>query len=219
MKSNPFTPRLEDLPSVLPIFPLPRAILLPGAQLPLNIFEPRYLSMTFDALGANRLIGMIQPDPGTRGVSEAVYGTGCAGRITAFNETEDGRLLVILTGVCRFDVLEELPLQRGYRRVRPDWRRFEEDLSEGGVSGVDAAGLLRSVRDYLETQEVEADWDALARMPGELLVNYLAMNLPFDEEEKQALVEARTPADRQRILLSLCAMSGPARDPVKKVWH
>lgn len=219
MKSNPFTPDPEDLPGVLPIFPLPRAILLPRAQLPLNIFEPRYLNMTLDALGANRMIGMIQPEPGVRGASDAVYRTGCAGRITAFNETEDGRLLIILTGVCRFDVMEELPPRRGYRRVRPSWKRFEGDLSTEGVEAVDAAGLLAAVKGYLETREVDADWDALARMPGELLVNYLAMNLPFDDEEKQALLEAPSPPDRQRILLGLCAMSGPGRDPTKKVWH
>ena len=129
MSSNPFIPPFEALPDTLPIFPLPGAIVLPHTELPLNIFEPRYLNMTNDALGSHRMIGMIQPDP--QGETEGrVYRTGCAGRITQFRETADCRIEMTLTGVCRFDLAEELSTTRGYRLVVPDWSRFAGDYED-----------------------------------------------------------------------------------------
>lgn len=217
MKPNRFTPTFASLPAAIPIFPLPRAILLPHAQLPLNIFEPRYLNMTLDALGSDRMIGMIQPDPS--GDAADVYEVGCAGRITAFNETDDGRLLIVLTGVCRFRVAEELASTRGYRRVRPDWRKFPRDLEEHEVTGIDLPELIQTVRRYLELQELEADLQSLARLPGELLINHLAMNLPFDPEEKQVLVEAMTPSERGRTLMTLCDITSLNQGATNKAWH
>src|SRR5690348_16202720 len=124
-------PRIDELPAVLPIFPLVGVLLLPRGKLPLNIFEPRYLNMTRDALGGDRLIGMIQPTGEERqGHPPALYPTGCAGRITAFSETDDGRFLITLTGIARFDVAREIETVRGYRRVLPRWDRFAADLSE-----------------------------------------------------------------------------------------
>src|SRR6516165_8457777 len=135
-----------ELPSVLPIFPLAGVLLLARGRLPLNIFEPRYLAMTRDALGGERLIGMVQPtDPRVVGDNPPVYPTGCAGRITSFSETDDGRFLIGLTGVSRFRIREELPLLRGYRRVVPDWREFTRDLESEEQSGFDRDRLLRDL--------------------------------------------------------------------------
>lgn len=219
MSPNPFHPTLGGLPRALPIFPLPGVILLPHAQLPLNIFEPRYLSMTQDALGgAGRLIGMIQPDPA--GASpEAVYRVGCAGRITAFSETDDGRLLIVLTGVCRFAVGEELPGVGGYRRVVPHWERFAGDLDLPDASGVRPTTLLAGVRRYLAAQGQQADLEALAKLGPDALVSALAMNLPFAPEEKQALLEAPTPGERADALVALAELGASGAGPPPGGWH
>jgi Lon protease-like protein len=225
LKSNPFTPKFESLPEAIPIFPLAGAVLLPGAQLPLNIFEPRYLNMTFDALGADRTIGMIQPVPADLAdEDDAVYKTGCAGRVTAFKELDDGRLLIILSGVCRYDVAQELPTVRGYRRVRADWGRFAGDLSGDDHSGMETAEIIRAAKVFLEGKGIKVNWEAIGRMSADLLVNYLAMNLPFDPEEKQALVEAVTPSQRAEFLIALCSMNSSSLDPApngeaKKTRH
>ncbi|CAG0947976.1 partial Lon protease 2, partial [Anaerolineae bacterium] len=135
MSAHPFSLPFDQLPASLPIFPLPHAVAMPGCQLPLNIFEPRYLKMVFDALGDQRLIGMVQPELSAADAKTlALYKTGTAGRITFFNETSDGRLLVVLTGVCRFDIVEEIPTTRGYRRALVDWSRFRCDHEAGTVS-------------------------------------------------------------------------------------
>src|ERR1700758_4315586 len=135
------------LPSILPIFPLTGALLLPRGRLPLNIFEPRYLAMTRDALAGERLIGMVQPsDPRVAGDNPPVYPTGCAGRITSFSETDDGRFLITLTGVSRFRIREELPLLRGYRRGGPEWREFTRDLASDDEPGFDRDRMLRGLR-------------------------------------------------------------------------
>jgi Lon protease-like protein len=218
LASNPFHPKLSDLPAVLPVFPLPGVILLPWAQLPLNIFEPRYLNMTLDALGAGRLIGMVQPDTARAG-SDALCHVGCAGRITAFTETEDGRLLVVLTGVCRFEVGEEHALWRGYRRVTPLWRPYAGDLKEPGVSGTRTRPLLEAVGLYAAARDLQVDQKALARLSPEDLVRALAMNLPFDPAEKQALLEMPTPEDRGAMLLTLMGLKDPLSGGPTSVWH
>ena len=203
------------LPSMLPIFPLTGVLLLPRGRLPLNIFEPRYLAMTRDALAGERLIGMVQPsDPQVAGDNPPVYPTGCAGRITSFSETDDGRFLITLTGISRFRIREELPLLEGYRRVVPEWREFARDLRGDDEPGFDRDRLLRGLRAYFLHHRIEADWDAITSVPGERLVTSISMICPFEPSEKQALLEAPSLDERARLLTAMVEMAAlnPARD-------
>jgi len=196
------------LPSSLPIFPLAGVLLLPRGRLPLNIFEPRYLAMTRDALAAERLIGMVQPtDPRVVGDNPPVYPTGCAGRMTSFSETDDGRFLIVLTGISRFRISEELPLLEGYRRVVPEWREFARDLESEDQPGFDRDRLLRGLRTYFQHHKIEADWDAITSVPGERLVTSIAMVCPFEPNEKQALLEAPDLDERARLLTTIVEMA------------
>ena len=209
------TPEETTLPDILPIFPLTGVLLLPRGRLPLNIFEPRYLAMFRDAMGAERLIGMVQPsDPPIREINPAVYPLGCAGRITGFSETEDGRFLVALTGVSRFRIREELPLLSGYRRVIPEWGDFAEDRNPD-EAGFDRGRLTLALRSFFGQRQVEADWSAIEQAPGENLVTSIAMMCPFAPSEKQALLEAKTLDERARLLTALIEMtlSAPSPDP------
>ncbi len=202
------------LPSILPIFPLAGVLLLPRGRLPLNIFEPRYLAMTRDVLAGERLIGMVQPsDPMARGSEPSVYPTGCAGRITSFSETDDGRFLITLTGICRFRIREELPLLEGYRRVVPEWREFAHDLDSEDEPGFDRDRLLRGLRTYFLQHQIQADWDAITAVPGERLVTSIAMICPFDPSEKQALLEAPDLDERARLLTAIVEMAGLNQPP------
>jgi len=202
------------LPSILPIFPLAGVLLLPRGRLPLNIFEPRYLAMTRDALAGERLMGMVQPsDPSARGSEPTVYPTGCAGRITSFSETDDGRFLITLTGICRFRIREELPLLEGYRRVVPEWREFAHDLDSEDEPGFDRDRLLRGLRAYFQQHQIQADWDAIIAVPGERLVTSIAMICPFDPSEKQALLEAPDLDERARLLTAIVEMAGLNQPP------
>ncbi|MBV9860569.1 MAG: LON peptidase substrate-binding domain-containing protein [Alphaproteobacteria bacterium] len=208
-------------PEIIPIFPLTGVLLLPRGRLPLNIFEPRYLAMTRDALGGERLIGMIQPsepvpgdlvgrDPAAATRTPAVYPTGCAGRITQFSETDDGRYLITLTGVSRFRIREELPLLSGYRRVVADWGAFEGDRhrdADDDEPGFDRERLVAALRSYFAPRKMSLDWDAIRAAPGEQLVNSLAMLCPFDPGEKQALLEAADLAERARLLTAIVEMA------------
>jgi Lon protease-like protein len=202
-----FEPRPEDLPRDFPIFPLPGALLLPRGKLPLNIFEPRYLAMTEDALAAGRMFGMIQPDPrrpdGPTG--PGLYRIGCLGRLVSFSETDDGRYLITLFGLARFAVAEELPMCRGYRRARADFSAFAADLAatRDGEPGFDHATLLQALRGYFTHRGFEANWDAINQMPDDALVVTLSMVCSFEPAEKQALLEATTPTERARALLAL----------------
>jgi hypothetical protein len=196
------------LPAILPIFPLTGVLLLPRGRLPLNIFEPRYLAMTRDALAGERLIGMVQPsNPGASGSNPPVYPTGCAGRITSFAETEDGRFLITLTGTSRFRIREELPLLEGYRRVVPEWREFARDLENEDEAGFDRDRLLRGLRAYFQQHQISADWDAVTAVPGERLVTSIAMICPFEPSEKQALLEAPDLDERARLLTAIVEMA------------
>ncbi|HKM72276.1 MAG TPA: LON peptidase substrate-binding domain-containing protein [Stellaceae bacterium] len=207
-------PRGTTLPSILPIFPLAGVLLLPRGRLPLNIFEPRYLAMTRDALAGERLMGMVQPsDPSARGSEPTVYPTGCAGRITSFSETDDGRFLITLTGICRFRIREELPLLEGYRRVVPEWREFAHDLDSEDEPGFDRDRLLRGLRAYFQQHQIQADWDAIIAVPGERLVTSIAMICPFDPSEKQALLEAPDLDERARLLTAIVEMAGLNQPP------
>lgn len=204
---------MAPLPEVVPIFPLTGVLLLPRGRLPLNIFEPRYLAMTQDALGGERLIGMVQPsDPqddnrGGGQVNPVVYPVGCAGRITAFSETDDGRYLITLTGVSRFRIREELPLLSGYRRVIADWGPFVRDRDLSPEPGFDRDRFARALKGYFAQRQISADWEAIEKAPGEHLLTSIAMLCPFEASEKQALLEAADLEERARLLVALIEMA------------
>ena len=195
---------LADLPDVIPVFPLPGALLLPRARLPLNIFEPRYLAMLDDALKSDhRLIGMIQPFE-SRSPQPKLHSIGCAGRVTSLSETEDGRYLIALTGISRFRIGRELDGFTPYRRVEVEWADFAADLGPAE----DAAEFCRKdflavLREYFQAVRLASDWDSLREAEPELLVNSLAIMCPFAVEEKQALLEAPRLSDRTETLLAL----------------
>jgi len=201
---------IGDLPAVIPVFPLTGALLLPRAELPLNIFEPRYLDLVSDSLANGRLFGMVQPSVsrGGRETSPPLYDMGCLGRISAFQETPDGRILISLRGLCRFRVVEELETPTAYRQTRVDYSRFAGDLALPDDAGVRRETLLPMLQRYFERHKMEVDWGCIEKAPTERLVNYLAMICPFDACEKQVLLEAPTICDRARILMSLLQMPG-----------
>ena len=195
--------RTSDLTEIVPIFPLSGVILLPRAQLPLNIFEPRYLNMVDDAMAGDRIIGMIQP-VGPSLEAPGLSAVGCAGRITSFNETSDGRYLITLTGVCRFRVTSELQVRTPYRQVRADFASFEPDLrAPDPAADFDRDSFLDALRPYLEHRGLNVDWDTAEAAPQEALINSLAMALPFEPPEKQALLEAETLDARAEALTAL----------------
>lgn len=211
-----FQQRLADLPAEIAVFPLTGALLLPRGRLPLNIFEPRYLAMTQDALGQGRLFGMVQPDargkPGAEG--PGLYRIGCLGRISSFSETDDGRLLITLIGVARFRILEELPQAAGgYRRVRADYADFVTDLLEAEPPPLDRPALLGALKPYFQARRIEANWDAVEQTPDALLVTMLAMVCPFEPSEKQALLEASEGPERAEMLVALLRMGAAANMP------
>ena len=201
------------LPDTLPIFPLTGVLLLPRGRLPLNIFEPRYLAMTRDALGGERLIGMVQPNEpqqdnrGGGTLNPPVYPVGCAGRVTAFAETDDGRYLVTLTGVSRFRIRDELPLLSGYRRVVPDWQPFVQDLDVPPATGFDRERFIRGLKEFFTQRQISADWEAIDKAAGEHLITSIAMLCPFAPSEKQALLEAPDLDERARLLIALVEMA------------
>jgi Lon protease-like protein len=219
----PFQPRMEDLPAEFPVFPLPGALLLPRGKLPLNIFEPRYLAMTEDALAAGRMFAMVQPDasrPPLQG-GPALFSVGCLGRLTSFSETDDGRYLITLLGVIRFSLADELPMRRGYRRVRAHFAEFRRDLdppADPPQIGLPREALLTALRSYFAHSGFDANWDAIGRMPDDSLVTTLSMVCPFQPAEKQALLEAATDADRCAILIALLEM-GAAEDASRPIGH
>ena len=208
MTRTPFFPKFTDLPAELPIFPLTGAVVLPGVQLPLNIFEPRYLNMVNDAMAADHLIGMIQPvtEPPPKETPE-IHRVGCAGRITSYSETNDGRIVMVLTGVCRFEVNNELPPRRGYRRVRPDWGRFAGDYHEEESGLVDRDAFLISLRAYTTLRGVDVPWDDVKDMADADLVNLLCAHLPLDSDDKQALIGTLELRDRAELMRGLMDMS------------
>ena len=197
------------LPEILPIFPLPGVLLLPRGQLPLNIFEPRYIAMVNDALKTDRLIGMIQPRNANEDMAKKpeLVGIGCAGRIVEYSETDDGRFLITLVGISRFTIAEELPNRRGYRWVRADFSAFASDLDPTPQpNGVEREALLSALRAYFTGQRIDANWDAIQRIPDDQLIVTLAGACPFEPAEKQLLLEAATEADRAATLMALLQM-------------
>lgn len=210
MTNDPFRPAFEDLPEEIPIFPLPGALLLPGGRLPLNIFEPRYLAMAFDALAEARMIGIIQPltpEPDPVSTGAALYEIGCAGRIVSFAETGDGRLLITLGGVGRFRLAGELAEVKGYRRARADWTAFRDDLEGYAQPVIDRTALLDRLRVFLEAKGIDADLRALDDADDGQLVTSLAMMCPFEAQEKQALLEAADLGEVSRTMMVLMEMA------------
>jgi Lon protease-like protein len=199
---------LEDLPAILPVFPLTGAVLLPRGELPLNIFEPRYLVMVDAALSGDRLVGMVQPTVHEDTVlTPALSKVGCAGRITAWRETDDGRVLITLTGICRFRIAEEPTVKTPYRQVRPDYGPFLGDLVADSATDFPRERLMSALKSYLSQRDLKADWRSVMSAPPETLVNALAMLCPFQPAEKQALVEAPGWPERVDTLVALLEMS------------
>jgi uncharacterized protein len=192
-----------DLPQSIPLFPLAGVILFPRGGLPLNIFEPRYLNMVDDALAGDRLIGMIQPTSGDEDSSAPrLSAVGTVGKITTFAETEDGRYLITLTGVCRFRVARELPQSMPYRQAQVSFEDFADDLRQHDAS-IDREKLRHALRRYVDLHGFQADWSAVDDAPPEALVNTVAALCPFDPPSKQALLEAPSIADRCAALIAL----------------
>ena len=196
-----------DVADVIPIFPLPGALLLPRGQMPLNIFEPRYLAMIDDAMrSGHRLIGMIQPDTAHPGPEEKpnLFKIGCVGRITQIAETGDGRYLIQLTGIARFRIEAELSVATPYRQCRVAYAPFAGDfVARKGEDEVDRASLLRALSAFLKANDLKADWEGIEDAPNEALVNALAMMSPYGAAEKQALLEAPDLKTRAEILVAM----------------
>ncbi len=211
---------IESLPGRFPIFPLTGALLLPGGNLPLNIFEPRYLQMVRDAMQTDGVIGMIQPS-GEAGPDKKppLYRTGCVGTISNFRETEDGRFLITLAGVARFDVAEELSVTTPYRQVMADFERWRHDLEREPPSDSLRPGLLVALRGFFERHEIEAEWASIEAAPLGGLVTSLAMICPFEPNEKQAVLEARDLNAQARLLTALMQMSASGGAAETSVRH
>jgi uncharacterized protein len=208
--SGVFDPDYEDLPARLPVFPLTGVLLLPRGRLPLNIFEPRYLAMTQHALGAGRMIGMIQPQEAAGDAGDPpLYRTGCMGRIIEFRETEDGRFLISLLGCIRFDIASELPRHELFRSVVPDWSRWRGDLAEHEPA-LNRDRLLAALKPYFRRHGINGDYSAIEKAPPAHLLISLAMLCPFAAREKQALLEAADPDTRAELLITLIEMSAHA---------
>ena len=199
----------DDLPRAIPVFPLSGALLLPLGQLPLNIFEPRYMAMIDDALRGDRIIGMVQllSDAPGQGSRPALYETGCAGRITSLEESGDGRYVITLTGVARYRIVEELTTVTPYRQARVDFTPFARDFDESaGRDAVNRDGVIRALRRFAEVHRLSVDWEGIDAAPSDLLVNALSMMSPFGPKEKQALLEAPDLKTRADVLIAIAEM-------------
>lgn len=209
----------DDLPHAIPVFPLTGCILLPRSALPLNIFEPRYLTMVNDAIADTRLIGIVQPQANEEsqespsGKKYSLRQTGCVGRITSFSETEDGRVLITLTGISRFDIVSERQTAKPYRICEISAEAYSDDFIPGyGQDAVDWDKFLRILKAYLDARKLTADWQSIQRSPAEMLINTLSMISPYGPEEKQALLEAPDLKTRSEVLMALAQMDMAAPD-------
>jgi len=201
--------KAEDLPQVIPLFPLDGALVLPHASRPFNIFEPRYLNMLDDVMAAERIIGMVQTAPGGTPERPILAHVGCAARVTSFGESPDGRYLITLTGLCRFALRDELFSPLPYRQARVDFPRYARDLEPLPADlGDDRQRLMDALNPYLEHRGLKVDWGALYGAPIAQLVNSLAMALPFDHAELQAILEAEDLEARRQILIALLEIDG-----------
>ena len=203
----------SDLPQTLPLFPLAGAILLPRGMIALNVFEPRYLNMVDDALGGERLIGMIQPASGDEdAATPQLSAVGTVGRITAFNETDDGRYLITLTGICRFDLEQELEAGTPYRQAIVNYEPFADDFAAAPGRSIDRVGMIGSLKTYAALHGFDVDWQSVEQAPTETIINVAAQVCPFDAAAKQALLEAVTLEERAQTLLALLQWDAASDD-------
>lgn len=209
------------LPAELPILPLSGVLLLPRGRMPLNIYELRYIAMIDEAMANGRMLGVIQPSiEDDRLQTPPLYRVGCAGKITSFTESDDGRYLINLSGLCRFEVGEELPQgERPYRRIVPNWAPFKEDLEESDNADYDRARLTEALRNYFRIQGVMADWNVVQNTASEELVSSLAMICPLPPNEKQALLEAPSLHARADLLITLLEMASLNQDDGETARH
>jgi Lon protease-like protein len=210
--------RPADMPPRIPVFPLRGAILLPRATLPLNVFEPRYLAMLDDVMSGSRIIGIIQPSGADDGIespedkSVGLKRVGCAGRVTSYQELDDGRLVITLTGIVRYEILDEALTDKPYRVMTVSYDRFASDFARGlGEQQVDRTKLLRALKRYLDENRLKADWKVIERASSEFLINALCVMSPYGPEEKQALLEAADLKHRAEVLVALAEMELAAR--------
>lgn len=197
---SPFTQPFEKLPEQLPIYPLENA-LLPGGELPLTVAEPQHLAMFLDVLKTDQLIGMVQPK--RHQPDGDIYPVGCAGRIRQYRERTDGRLNIMLTGLCRYKIIEELPMKSGYRRVMVDWRDFRQDYETEHVAAQEVDFFKQSLRSYFDRQQMQVDWEVLDKLQIEQVVNNLVLILNLSVDEKQRLLESATVAQRLALFSQL----------------
>lgn len=206
MASNVTYAGPEVMPEAIPVFPLSGALLLPRGQMPLNIFEPRYIAMIDHAMKTERLIGMIQPNP-DRGDVGPLFSVGCAGRITQLAETGDGRYVLTLTGIARFRIRDAIDDGTPFLQFKVDWTPFEDDYTAlHGEDSVDRPSVLRALKDFSEANNVPVDWDSVKDAPNEALVNALSMMCPYGVREKQALLEAADLKARGDMLVAITEM-------------
>ncbi|MBB1073525.1 LON peptidase substrate-binding domain-containing protein [Rhodoferax sp. 4810] len=209
---HPFLPDFNELPTLLPIFPFNGSILLPGVQLPLNIFEPRYLNLVQAALSEpQHLLGLVQPvmNKVNDESPSLLHRIGCAGRITAYSETQDGHIILVLTGVCRFERATELNEHQGFRRIQINWARFADDYSyhNDTIPIKEREQLITELQRFCACQQIELPWEELAHMTDAILVNLLCAHLPIDPDDKQSLLEIVKLSERAKLLRSLLAMA------------
>ena len=216
MKSFKKYKNIEELPPKVSVFPLPGAILLPRTQLPLNIFEERYLEMVDHAMSGDRLMAMIQTN---KDDGNSLYSTGCLGKITSYSEVANKRMLITLSGICRFTIGTELEVVTPYRQFQVDYTKFSSDLVKGhGEDSVKRDKLIDSLKKYLEHNNLTIDWDAISNSSTELLVNSLCILSPYKSKEKQALLEAETLEKRSEMLIAMTEMSmssGPGTEQIQ----
>jgi len=202
---------IEDLPGTLALVPLSGILLLPRGQLPLNVFEPRYLALVDAAMSGTRMIGMIQPaEAEEKTLTPKLSAVGCAGRITSYRETDDGRYLITLNGICRFRVTQELATTMPYRQAATNYAPFACDLVQNDESDFPRDRVIAALKDYLSKRDLKADWRSVMNAPPETLINALAMLCPFEPAEKQALLEAESWQERVATLVALLEMAGAA---------
>jgi len=206
---------ISDLPAVIPVFPLPGALLLPRSRLPLNIFEPRYLAMVDAAMDSYRMIGMVQPKDANADLAKApaLADVGCAGRIVDYSETDDGRYQITLLGIARFQLAGERDTGTPYRQVAADYSPYTDDLSTASDPPIARERLMVALKPYLKERAMQTDWKSIEEAPSEALVNALSILCPFDPKEKQALLEAPTLKERAEALIVLLEFANAAPGP------